>query len=194
MTTPALILASTSAYRHALLSRLGLTFLTQAPGVDESPTPGLAAAERAQHLARAKAAAVSAAYPQATVIGSDQVALCKGELLEKPGSAERCREQLRWASAAATTFYTAVAVQQLERGQTIQFVDSTTVYFRPLSDAEIERYVAAEKPWDCAGGFRCEGLGISLFTRIVCEDPTALIGLPLIGLSRALRQLGYPLP
>lgn len=194
MTLPPLILASTSTYRRELLSRLGLTFHAQAPGVDESPTPGLAAAERAQQLARAKAAAVAAAHPQATVIGSDQVAVCKGELLEKPGDAERCREQLRWASAAAATFYTAVAVQQLERGQTLQFVDTTTVYFRALSDTEIERYVAAEKPWDCAGGFRCEGLGISLFTRIASEDPTALIGLPLIGLSRALRQLGYPLP
>jgi 7-methyl-GTP pyrophosphatase len=194
MSAPALILASTSAYRHALLARLGLSFTTAAPGVDEAPTPQLPAAERAQHLALAKASAVAHSHRLATVIGSDQVALCKGELLEKPGTAERCREQLRWASGAAASFYTAVAVQQLDRGQTLQFVDCTTVYFRPLSDAEIERYVAAEKPWDCAGGFRCEGLGISLFTRIVSEDPTALVGLPLIGLSRALRQLGYGLP
>jgi septum formation protein len=194
MSTPALILASTSVYRRALLARLGLSFTTQAPGVDEAPTPQLPPSERAQHLALAKAAAVAQAHPHATVIGSDQVALCKGELLEKPGTPERCREQLRWASAAAATFYSAVAVQQLERGQTLQFMDSTTVYFRPLSDAEIERYVAAEQPWDCAGGFRCEGLGISLFARIVSEDPTALVGLPLISLSRALRQLGYALP
>lgn len=194
MSAPRLVLASTSTYRRELLSRLGLKFLTAAPGVDESATPELAAPERAQHLARAKAAAVAVLHPQATVIGSDQVAVCKGELLEKPGNAERCREQLRWASAAAATFYTAVAVQQLEGGQTLQFMDTTTVYFRPLSDAEIERYVAAEQPWDCAGSFRCEGLGISLFTRIASEDPTALIGLPLIALSRALRQLGYELP
>ncbi len=189
-----LILASSSPYRRALLSRLGLSFVTEAPGVDESPTPELPAPERAQHLALAKAAAVARSHPHATVIGSDQVALCKGELLEKPGSAERCREQLRWASAATATFYTAVSVQQLERAQALQFVDCTTVYFRALSDAEIERYIEAEQPWDCAGGFRCEGLGISLFTRIVTEDPTALIGLPLIGVSRALRQLGYELP
>jgi septum formation protein len=194
MTAPALILASTSIYRRALLSRLGLPFLVEAPGVDESPTPELAALERAQHLARAKAAAIASTHPQATVIGSDQVALCKGELLEKPGSAERCREQLRWLSAAAATFYTAVAVVQAERAQTLQFLDTTTVYFRALSDREIDRYVAADEPFDCAGGFRSEGLGVSLFARVVTEDPTALIGLPLISLGRALRQLGFELP
>ncbi|MGH7210702.1 MAG: Maf family protein, partial [Acetobacteraceae bacterium] len=107
---------------------------------------------------------------------------------------ERCREQLRWASAAAATFYTAVAVLQPERGQTLQFVDTTTVYFRALTDAEIDRYIAQDKPLDCAGGFRCEGLGISLFARIATEDPTALIGLPLIALARALRQCGYCAP
>ncbi|HTW74277.1 MAG TPA: Maf family protein [Steroidobacteraceae bacterium] len=189
-----LILASGSPYRRALLSRLGLDFLTETPGVDEAPTPQLPAPERAQHLAFAKAAAVAGAHPHATIIGSDQVALCKGEVLEKPGNAARCREQLHWASAATASFYTAVSVQQPDRARLLQFIDCTTVHFRTLSAAEIERYIAAERPWDCAGGFRCEGLGISLFTRIVTEDPTALIGLPLIGLSRVLRELGFELP
>lgn len=193
-----LVLASTSPYRRELLARLGIPFTTMAPGVDEAPTPLQTPLERAQGLALAKASAVASAlaaeHPEATVIGSDQLAVCKGELLEKPGSVERCREQLRWASAAAASFYTAVAVLQPARGQTLQFVDTTTVHFRALSDAEIDRYIAQERPLDCAGGFRCEGLGISLFARIVTEDPTALIGLPLIALSCALRQCGYALP
>jgi septum formation protein len=189
-----LVLASTSAYRRELLSRLRLPFSTAAPGVDEAPILHQTPLEHAQRLALAKATAVAQTLPQATVIGSDQVAVCKGELLGKPGDAERCREQLRWLSAAAATFHTAVAVLQLERGHTLQFVDTTTVYFRALSEPEIERYVAAEQPFDCAGGFRCEGLGIALFARVVSEDSTALIGLPLIAVARALRQLGYEVP
>jgi septum formation protein len=189
-----LILASTSAYRRALLQRLGLDFTVVAPGVDEAPTPLQTPLERAQGLALAKASAVAAAHPDATIIGSDQLAVCKGEVLEKPGSTERCREQLRWASAAAATFYTAVAVLQPASGQTLQFVDTTTVYFRALTDAEIDRYIAQDNPLDCAGGFRCEGLGISLFARIATEDPTALIGLPLIAVARALRQCGHGVP
>jgi septum formation protein len=137
---------------------------------------------------------VAAAHPNATIIGSDQLAVCKGELLEKPGNSERCREQLRWASASAATFYTAVAILQPTKEQTLQFVDTTTVYFRALTDAEIDRYIAQDKPLDCAGGFKCEGLGISLFARIATEDPTALIGLPLIALARALRQCGHAVP
>jgi septum formation protein len=189
-----LVLASTSTYRRELLSRLHLPFGTVAPGVDESTMPHQTPLEHAQRLALEKATAVAAKRPDATVIGSDQVAVCKGELLGKPGDAEHCREQLRWLSAAAATFYTAVAVLQLGRGQTLQFVDTTTVYFRALSEPEIERYIAVEQPFDCAGGFRCEGLGIALFARIVSEDPTALIGLPLIAVARALRQLGYEVP
>jgi len=194
MSPAALILASTSVYRRELLSRLHLPFDIVAPGVDEAPVPHQTPLEHAQRLALAKATAVAQLHPAATIVGSDQVAVCKGELLEKPGHAERCREQLHWLSAAAATFYTAVAVLQIERGQALQFVDTTTVYFRALSDAEIDRYIDAEQPFDCAGGFRCEGLGISLFARIVSEDPTALIGLPLIAVARSLRQLGYPLP
>ena len=189
-----LILASTSPYRRQLLHRLQINFDVLAPNVDESTLALETPLERAQRLALAKATAVSQRRSDATVIGSDQVAVCKGELLDKPGSAERCRAQLQWLSASAATFYTAVAVLQRASSASIQFVDTTTVYFRALSSAEIERYVAAEQPFDCAGGFRSEGFGISLLARVVSEDPTALIGLPLIAVGRALRQLDYALP
>jgi septum formation protein len=191
---PTLILASTSAYRRELLARLRLPFDCVAPGIDETPLVGESHFDRAVRLALAKATAVAARYPRSTVIGSDQVGVCKGELLDKPGSAARARAQLQWLSAAAATFYTAVAVLQVEHGSSLQLVDTTTVYFRALGDPEIDRYIALEQPFDCAGGFRCEGLGISLFTRMVSEDPTGLVGLPLIGLARSLRQLGYELP
>ena len=191
---PPLILASSSVYRRQLLARLRLPFDWVAPGVDEAPLAAESAPERALRLALAKAGAVAARNPGSTIIGSDQVGVCKGEALDKPGDALRARAQLQWMSAAAATFHTAVAVLGLERGQTLQFVDTTTVYFRALSDAEIERYIAIEQPFDCAGAFRCEGLGISLFSRIVSEDPSALVGLPLIALARLLRQLGYELP
>ncbi|MFI4869684.1 MAG: Maf family protein [Steroidobacterales bacterium] len=191
---PPLILASSSAYRRELLSRLRLPFGCAAPGVDEAPLAAESHPDRAVRLALAKAAAVATRHPGSTVIGSDQIGVCKGEPLEKPGNAARARVQLQWLSAAAATFHTAVAVLPAERGNSLQFVDTTTVYFRALSEAEIDRYIAAEQPFDCAGGFRCEGLGISLFSRVVSEDPTGLIGLPLIAVARALRQLGYELP
>src|SRR5579883_246855 len=126
MPTPPLILASTSGYRRELLSRLRLTFSVAAPGVDETAVAHETPMVRAQRLALAKARAVAEREPHATVIGSDQVAVCKGELLEKPQNAERCREQLHWLSAAAATYYTAVAVVQIERNQALQFVDTTT--------------------------------------------------------------------
>ena len=193
LTTP-LILASTSNYRRELLTRLHLPFAVQSPGIDEATVAHETPLARAQRLALAKARAVAEREPSATVIGSDQVAVCKGELLDKPGTAERCRAQLRWLSAAAASYYTAVAIVQIERNQALQFLDTTTVYFRPLTEGEIERYIEAERPFDCAGGFRSEALGISLFARVVSEDPTALIGLPLIAVARGLRQLGYELP
>jgi septum formation protein len=194
MPPPPLILASTSPYRRQLLSRLHLGFEVVAPQVDESVQALETPLQRAQRLALAKARIVSVRHPAAAIIGSDQVAVCKGELLEKPGSPERCQAQLQWLSAAAATFYTAVAVLHAASGASTQLVDTTTVYFRALSAGEIERYIIAEQPFDCAGGFRAEGLGISLFARVVSDDPTALIGLPLIALARALRQLGCELP
>jgi septum formation protein len=191
---PPLILASTSAYRHKLLKRLRVPFECAAPGVDEIALAAESHLDRAVRLALAKAVAVATRHPGSTVIGSDQVGVCKGELLDKPGNAARARAQLQWLSAAAATFHTAVAVLQLERGNSLQFVDTTTVYFRALSDPEIERYIALEQAFDCAGGFRCEGLGITLFSRVVAEDPTGLVGLPLIAVARSLRQLGYEMP
>lgn len=189
-----LILASTSVYRRQLLARLGLPFDCVAPGVDEAALPTENAHDRAVRLALAKATAVASQRPGSVAIGSDQVGICKGELLEKPGTAERARLQLQWMSAAAATFHTAVAIVQTEPAHTLQFVDTTTVYFRALAPDEIDRYIAAEKPFDCAGAFRCEGLGVSLFTRIVSEDQTGLVGLPLISVARSLRQLGFAVP
>jgi septum formation protein len=189
-----LILASSSQYRRDLLARLRVPFQAVAPEVDEAPLALETPLERAKRLALAKASAISRLRRDATVIGSDQVAVCKGELLGKPGNATRCRDQLQWLSASAALFHTAVAVLQPASGANIQLIDTTTVYFRALSPAEIERYIEAEQPFDCAGSFRCELLGISLFARIVSEDPTALIGLPLMAVARALRQLGYEVP
>jgi septum formation protein len=189
-----LILASTSPYRRELLMRLGLPFQCVAPGVDESPLPTENPHDRAVRLALAKATAVATKHPSSVVIGSDQIGVCKGEPLEKSGDAERARTQLQWLSGAAASFHTAVAVVQGDPAHSLQFVDTTTVYFRALSEEEIARYVAVEKPFDCAGSFRCEALGVSLFTRVVCEDPTGLIGLPLIAVARALRQLGFEVP
>jgi septum formation protein len=189
-----LILASSSQYRREVLARLRVPFEAVAPEIDEALLALETPLERAARLALAKASAVSRTLRDATVIGSDQVAVCKGQLLDKPGNAARCREQLQWLSASAALFHTAVAVLQPASGANIQFIDTTTVYFRPLNASEIERYIEAERPFDCAGGFRCESLGISLFARIVSEDPTALIGLPLIAVGRALRQLGYEIP
>jgi septum formation protein len=189
-----LILASTSAYRRELLGRLGLSFHCVPPQVDETPLPTESPHDCAVRLALAKATAVARQNPEAVVIGSDQVGICKGEQLQKPGNAERAKIQLRWMSGAAALFHTAVAVVKIKPAHSLQFIDTTTVYFRALGEEEIERYIAAEKPFDCAGAFRCEGLGVSLFTRVVSEDPTGLIGLPLIAVARTLRQLGFAVP
>jgi len=191
---PPLILASTSRYRRELLGRLRLPFDCAAPDVDETALAAESHLDRAVRLALAKATAVAARRPGSTVIGSDQVGVCKGDSLDKPGDALRAQAQLQRLSAAAAIFYTAVAVVPADHSASMQFVDTTTVYFRALSDGEIERYIAAERPFDCAGGFRCEGLGISLFSRVVSEDPTGLVGLPLIAVARSLRQLGYEVP
>ena len=190
----ALILASTSVYRRELLARLGLPFEALPPGVSEAHLAGESPADRALRLALEKAGAVARAHPQAVVIGADQVAACADQLLEKPGDAAHCREQLALLSGRPALFYTACTV--LGRGGTVHLahIDTTTVVFRTLSSAEIERYVARERPFDCAGGFRVEALGISLFECVESRDPTALIGLPLIWLAAALRDAGFPVP
>jgi septum formation protein len=190
---PRLILASTSPYRRALLERLGMAFEVLAPQVPEDRIAGEPPAERALRLALAKARAVAARHPDAVVIGSDQVACAGTTILGKPGSAERCREQLALLSGHSAQFFTACAVTATPHcAQT--HLDTTTVVFRTLRAAEISRYVEHELPFDCAGGFKAEGLGVALFERITSEDPTALIGLPLIWLAQALRNAGRELP
>ncbi len=191
---PPLILASASLYRRQLLSRLGLTFEALATGVSETHATGESPADRALRLALEKAGAVAARRPDAVVIGGDQVAAAGDAVLDKPGNAARCCAQLQALSGRTARFYTGCAV--LGGSGTLQraHVDTTTVVFRALSAAEIERYVAAEQPFECAGAFKAEGLGISLFECIESQDPTALIGLPLIWLAQALRAAGYRLP
>ena len=191
---PELILASTSPYRRALLERLRLPFRAVAPQVSEAYESGELPADRAARLALAKAEALAERHPEALVIGSDQVAALGQQLLDKPGDAARCRAQLEAASGARVRFHTGCALLGAGGAVRLVHLDTTTVLFRSLEAAEIARYVEAERPFDCAGGFRAEGLGISLFERIESSDPTALIGLPLIWLAAALRHAGCAVP
>ena len=187
-----LILASTSPYRRELLGRLRLPFDVVRPEVDETPTPGESPATLALRLARAKAAAVAAAHPDAWVIGSDQVADLDGRPLGKSGARDAAIEQLTAMSNRAVVFRTAVSVRC---GDTVHdALDATRVRFRPLARGEIERYVDAEQPYDCAGSFKSEGFGIALFDAIETHDPTALIGLPMIATARLLRLAGFAVP
>ncbi len=194
MVSPALILASTSAYRRALLERLGLDFSVQDPGIQEGHLPGELPEARARRLAREKAQAVAARAPDAVVIGSDQVAAADAQVLDKPGDLRRARAQLAALAGRRALFHTACAVVHRASGLEVHHLDTTVVSVRALSAAEIERYLARERPFDCAGSFKSEALGITLFERIDSEDPTALVGLPLIWLATALRRAGYALP
>ena len=190
MTSPTLILASTSRYRRELLQRLRLPFEVQAPQVDETPLSGESPAVLAQRLALAKAHAVAVLRPGAIVIGSDQVADLDGEPIGKPGTHERAVAQLRLMRGRRVTFQTAVAVVRADAGYAQVLLAPVTVTFRMLSDAEIEHYLRAEAPYDCAGSAKCETLGIALLDAIDSDDPTALIGLPLIRTCRLLRAAG----
>ena len=189
-----LILASTSRYRAALLERFGLRFNTASPAVDETPLAGESPRDRAARLSDAKADAVAAQYPEAVVIGGDQVAASGDTVLHKPGNAGRCREQLALLSASSAEFFTACTVRCRAAELEISHVDVTRVRFRTLDDAEIARYVDREQPFDCAGGFKAEALGITLFERMESQDPTAIVGLPLIWLAAALRKAGFQVP
>jgi septum formation protein len=191
---PELILASTSPHRRLLLERLGIAFTALPPQTPEDPIAGELPTDRALRLAIAKAQAIASRRPDAVVIGSDQVAAVGSTLLDKPGDAARCRAQLAAASGSSARFHTACAVIAPQSGVRMVHIDTTTVFFRSLSDGEIARYAERERPFDCAGGFKAEGLGISLFESIESRDPTALIGLPLIWLAGALRRCGYQLP
>ncbi len=192
--SPRLVLASTSAYRRQLLERLRIPFTVCGPDIDESALPGEEAIVLARRLARTKAETVARRYPQNLVIGSDQLAICHGQVLGKPGSGERTVAQLSSLSGERVSFHTAVHLIDSRTGAQEHHVDLTTVHFRSLSEQEIRRYVALEEPYDCAGGFKAEALGISLFDRIESQDPTALVGLPLIWLAAALRRHGFDLP
>jgi septum formation protein len=185
-----LILASTSPYRRELLARLGLPFEMLRPDVDEAALPGEPAAALAQRLALAKARAVARAHPEAVVIGSDQVCRAGSRLLGKPGTVAAACAQLAALSGGEAEFLTALSVIDGPQARTLQVTVPTTVRFRALSAAQIARYVEHELPLDCAGSFKAEGLGIALFESLRSDDPTALIGLPLIALTRCLRELG----
>lgn len=190
---PALILASTSVYRRELLARLRLPFDCARPEVDESALPGEAPADVAQRLSLAKARAIAVRHPDAVVIGSDQVAELDGQALGKPGGREGAIAQLAAMSGRAVLFQTGVCV--LRSGEPpLSALDTTTVRFRALTRREIERYVDVEQPFDCAGSFKSEAMGIALFEAIETVDPTALIGLPLIATARLLRSAGFELP
>jgi len=196
MSVPAsLVLASTSRYRRELLERLRLPFEVHSPEVDESPIAGEAPAQMAQRLALAKAEAVARRFPEAVVIGSDQVADLDGRPIGKPGTHERAVQQLRSMSARSVVFHTAVAVVRRSTGFAASARVPVTVRFRPLGDAEIEHYLRTEQPYDCAGSAKSETLGIALLEAIESNDPTALVGLPLIATCRLLRDAGLdPLP
>lgn len=188
-----LLLASTSVYRRELLTRLGLSFDTARPDTDETPQPGEAPLALAARLAVAKAEAVAALHPQAWVIGADQVAEFDGRPIGKPGGRDGALAQLAAMSGREVRFLTGLCVTR--HGETpLTALDTTVARFRVLSEAEIVRYVDAEQPYDCAGSFKSEGLGIALFEAIESRDPTALIGLPLIATARLLREAGYALP
>ena len=187
------VLGSTSRYRRELLERLRLPFEVAAPEVDETPHPGEAPAALATRLALAKARAVAARHPEAVVIGSDQVADLHGQPLGKPGNHERATAQLRQMRGQTVVFQTALAVVCQASGFEQVDLAAVRVRFRALDDAEIEHYLRAEQPYDCAGSAKSEGLGIALLDAIDSDDPTALVGLPLIRTARMLRAAGVKL-
>ena len=187
---PRLVLGSTSPYRRELLQRLRLPFEVDAPRVDETALPGETPAALAGRLALAKAQEVATRHPGAVVIGADQVAELDGQAIGKPGTHERAVAQLRAMRGRQVVFHTAVAVVRPDTGFAQGLLAPVTVQLRALSDAEIERYLRLEQPYDCAGSAKCETLGIALLERIDSDDPTALIGLPLMRTCALLRQAG----
>lgn len=186
----ALVLASGSPYRRQLLARLQLEFTATASDVDETPLAGEAPADLTIRLGMAKARALRAKFPEHLIIGSDQTAAIDGAILGKPGSREAAIRQLVLQAGRVVTFYTSVCLLDAASGRHWSDLDVCQVHFRPLTPAQIERYVDREQPFDCAGSFKSEGLGIALFEKIVGDDPNALIGLPLIKLTALLQQAG----
>lgn len=189
-----LILASGSKYRGILLQRLGLRFDCHPPRVDESALEGESPQVLVSRLAAEKCSVVARKFPQAVVIGSDQLALFDGQVVGKPGSHRRAVDQLQSFSGKSVEFLTAVSVQSLAGEFNEHCLDRTIVTFRDLELTEIERYLEHEQPYDCAGAFKAESLGISLFKSVSSEDPTGLIGLPLIRTAEMLRRAGFAVP
>ncbi|WP_116473109.1 Maf family protein [Zobellella maritima] len=189
-----LILASSSPYRQQLLARLGLTFLCHSPDIDETPRPGEAPQQLVLRLAEQKAEAVARHYRDGLVIGSDQVCVNQGRILGKPGTLANARAQLAAASGRHVTFYTGLALLDAATGECRSVVEPYQVHFRFLSETQIERYLAREPALDCAGAFKSEGLGISLFERMEGRDPNSLIGLPLMALIELLAGFGVEVP
>ena len=194
MANTSIVLASSSRYRRELLQRLGLPFESWSPEVDEAALPSEPPRETAIRLARAKATAGARKFPKAWVIGSDQVADLDGRAIGKPGTFENARRQLRDVSGHSVLFHTALCVLNARMERRHERLVTTEVAFRRLSDAEIDRYLEREHALDCAGSAKSEGLGVALLSRMHGEDPTALVGLPLIALAAMLRAEGFEVP
>lgn len=190
--TQPLILASSSTYRRDLLNRLGLAFETIAPNLDESALPNEGIADMALRLATTKANAIALAHPHAWIIGSDQAADLHGEAIGKPGNFDNALIQLQRMQGQTVQFHTAVCVMRADYSVAVNV--TTEVRFRSLPDATLINYLQLEQPYDCAGSAKCEGMGIALIESIRSDDPTALIGLPLIALSTMLRNVGFAIP
>lgn len=189
-----LVLASSSPFRRQLLQRLGLPFIVQTPAIDEQPKPNEPAPELVLRLASEKAQAVANDHAQSLIIGSDQVAVLDEQILGKPGTHDKAMVQLQAASGNEVRFYTALVLLNSQTGRLQSAVCQNSAYFRDLNAASIERYLNHEQPYQCAGSFKAEGLGISLFTKLTGDDPNALIGLPLIKLVEMLAHEGIAVP
>ncbi|WP_444944124.1 Maf family protein [Microbulbifer sp. ZKSA006] len=183
-----LILASSSPYRRSLLQQLGIPFQQDSPHIDETPLAGEDAHALAQRLASEKARALRDRHPEALIIGSDQVASCRGQILGKPENRERAIKQLLACNGEKVAFHTGLSLLNSASGEQLSCVETFTVYFRQLSNAQIERYVELEQPYDCAGSFKVEGLGIALFEKLEGKDINTLVGLPLIRLTAMLNH------
>lgn len=188
---PNLVLASTSVYRRALLEKLGLPFECAAPEVDETPRPGESPRQLVQRLAQEKAQSLAARFPAHLIIGSDQVCVIDGEITGKPHSEENARLQLMKARGCIVTFYTGLALYNSASGHLQKECEPFDVHFRHLSEQEIDNYIRKERPLNCAGSFKSEGMGIALFEKLDGRDPNTLVGLPLIALCQMLRREHY---
>ncbi len=192
--SPAVVLGSTSPFRKELLGRLGIPFTTASPDVDETALDGESPQDLVTRLSLAKAQAVAADHPESLIIGSDQVACNDGKILGKPGNRENALQQLSEASGKRISFYTGLCLLNTESGRSQVICEPFHVHFRALDKSQIERYLDAEQPYNCAGSFKSEGLGIALFERMEGDDPNSLIGLPLIRLVAMLEEEGVSIP